>query len=720
MTALHFDIGTLDRGATEVIDIQLTTVGATCGDIWTNNFGARTFGLLLSIRSNDVSVMSGFCEPSIDIEKSTNGLDSDVAPGAQIVAGDPVTWTYVVTNDGDVALANATVTDVPAPAGGIVCDIDGDGALDDTNIIPLLLPGEAVTCEATGIATDGPFTNNASVSGDPVLPDFSDPAIDPADPSTWPADPTAYAAPLDPVTGEPTFEAVTDEDPSNYIGIELDPAIDIEKDTNGAQSDEAPGETLVAGQAVTWTYVVANTGTAALLDAEVTDVGSDGVPIVVDCDIDGDGVFDGTNIIPLLVPGQSATCQSTGVASPGPYSNNASVTGTTALSNEACVCDPTDPSTWPTDPAAFAAYVDPVTGTTLPVSDEDPSNYTGAEPGIDIEKDTNGVQSDDAPGETLTVGDDVTWTYVVVNTGATALLDAVVADSDPSVVVDCDVDGDGVLDGTSTIPFLALGASVTCEATGTAIPGPYTNTATVSGAPALPDFSDPAVDPSDPSTWPTDPAAYAVPLDPDGNPVGPVEDADDSHYTGAPNVFDLALDKALAPGQADSVEIGSNVTFLITVTNEGELDAVDVVITDTLPASMELADSAWVDNGDGTASFTIPGPIVPGESVDVEITVTVLSDGSLENNAEISSATPSFEGQLFAAITDIDSTPGDGVAGDDDQDSAGVSVLAAAVEPPPTLAFTGFESVWLTFVALMMLIAGAVLEITRRRRNHLG
>ena len=894
VTALHFDLGTLGKGATEFIEIQLTTVGAECGDIWTNNFGARTTGLLLSIRSNDVSVMSGFCEPSIDIEKATNGLDSDTPSGAQIVAGDPVTWTYEVTNDGDVALANATVTDVPAPAGGIVCDIAGDGSFSGTNVIPILLPGESVTCEATGIATGGPFANNASVSGDPVLPDFSDPAVDPADPSTWPTDAADYAAPLDPVTGEP-MDPVTDEDPSHYTGVVLEPGIDIEKDTNGAQSDTAPGELLVAGSAVTWTYVVENTGTAALLDAEVTDVDFTGASVLVDCDIDGDGAFDGTNIIPLLLPTEIVTCQSTGTAQPGPYSNNATVTGTTALANEACVCDPTDPSTWPTDPASFDAYVDPTTGETLPVSDEDPSNYTGVEPGVDIEKATNGSDSDEAPGNPIAAGSLVTWTYEVTNTGATALLDATVTDVPaPAGGISCDIDGDGVLDGTNVIPFLAVGASVTCEATGLAQPGGFTNNASVGGAPALPDFATCGCDPSDPSTWPTDPALYEAPIDPStgepftvadedpsnytgftpdpgvdiekdtngvdsdeapgeviafgdaitwtyvvtntggtalsnatvtdntgvivdcdvdgdgvldgtnvipflafgasvtcegtgtaqvgpyenigdvtgdpitpdfatcgcdpedpttwptdasgyepavddsGAPLGPVDDADASHYTGTAT-FDLALDKAIADGQdTANLAIGDDVTYTITVFNQGTVDASDISLIDYTPAALSVNDPDWTVNSDGNAEIDLAGvTLTPGESTTVDITMTILAAGEIDNTAEIANSTAvdangdPVVGADGEPLADIDSDAdtidtdvlSDGVTNnsdgdEDDHDIASISVVAPVTQAPPVLAFTGFTGVQLFVAALLAIGTGFGLMMVGLRRKE--
>ena len=352
VTAVYTHVpGDLNPGDILELELALDTQNHGCNDLWTNTFGARVDNILLPIRSNDVSIMVESCPvPEIDIEKDTNGVDSDVAPGEDVLVGDPVTWTYVVENTGDTALANATVTDTPAPVGGIICDIDGDGVFEGANIIPFLLPGDQVTCQATGIATGGPFTNNANVSGDPIIPDFSDPSIDPDDPTTWPTNPADYVSvPTDDGTPLGPVEA---EDPSNYTGVILEGDIDIEKDTNGVQSDVAPGEDIVAGSLVTWTYVVENTGATALANATVTDTPAPVGGII--CDIDGDGVFEGTNIIPFLPVGGSVTCQATGIATPGPFTNNAGVSGDPVTPDFAtCGCDPLDPATWPTDPADF-------------------------------------------------------------------------------------------------------------------------------------------------------------------------------------------------------------------------------------------------------------------------------------------------------------------------------------------------------------------------------
>ena len=108
----------------------------------------------------------------------------------------------------------------------------------------------------------------------------------------------------DPVPGRPSL---TFDENCRPAG----PAIDIEKSTNGEDADNAPGPSIVVGSAVTWRYVVTNTGTLPLTAVSVTDDKG----VVVNC-----------NGQTTLAPSASMTCTGTGVAVLGQYSNIGSVT----------------------------------------------------------------------------------------------------------------------------------------------------------------------------------------------------------------------------------------------------------------------------------------------------------------------------------------------------------------------------------------------------------
>jgi len=97
------------------------------------------------------------------------------------------------------------------------------------------------------------------------------------------------------------------------------------------------------------------------------------------------------------------------------------------------------------------------------------------QPGIHIEKSTNGHDADTAPGPYVEVGDSVTWTYVVTNTGAVPLSNIKVTDDRLGVIAgpsNGDTNTDGKLD---------TGEIWTYQATGTATLGGYENKGTVTG-----------------------------------------------------------------------------------------------------------------------------------------------------------------------------------------------------------------------------------------------
>ncbi len=118
-------------------------------------------------------------------------------------------------------------------------------------------------------------------------------------------------------------------------------------------------------------------------------------------------------------------------------------------------------------------------------------------------------------------------------------------------------------------------------------------------------------------------------------------------------IYDLALTKTIQ-NQKDSYTKGENITFAITVHNQGELVARNIEVTDYLPAGLELKDANWTQEN-GMIKTTIIGPINPGQSKTVNLTTRIKPDFSgsdILNLAEISKDNSGEYG-----TTDKDSTP---------------------------------------------------------------
>ncbi len=94
------------------------------------------------------------------------------------------------------------------------------------------------------------------------------------------------------------------------------------------------------------------------------------------------------------------------------------------------------------------------------------TNISQAQTTIELKKYTNGLHANSSPGPNIQVGDEVVWQYVVTNTGDTALSNINVTDNQ-GVSVTCPA------------TTLAIGDSMICEGTGTAVEGQYQNTGTV-------------------------------------------------------------------------------------------------------------------------------------------------------------------------------------------------------------------------------------------------
>ncbi len=130
-------------------------------------------------------------DPSLTLQSLVNGVDGNAAPGPYVAEGTTITWSYVVTNTGNVPLASVTVNsthDAAVNCGGGSNIVQGN-----------LAPGAAVTCSATSEAAvfeAGLQTTEGTVS----------------------------AAAVDPSSGT-TLSQVSARDPHNYTPVRLPGAL---------------------------------------------------------------------------------------------------------------------------------------------------------------------------------------------------------------------------------------------------------------------------------------------------------------------------------------------------------------------------------------------------------------------------------------------------------------------------------------------------------------
>ena len=169
----------------------------------------------------------------ISLRKYTNGEDADTPTGPTVPPGSQVTWTYIITNTGSITLTDLVLTDDKV---GLI----GPGGLSNCPPAGTILgPGDSLICTATGVAQAGQYANIGVVTG------------------------TTQIGVVFP------RQTVTDTNPSHYFGN--GPAIAIKKYTNGEDADTPTGPFIPTNGAVTWTYVVTNTGNLVLNPVTVTD-----------------------------------------------------------------------------------------------------------------------------------------------------------------------------------------------------------------------------------------------------------------------------------------------------------------------------------------------------------------------------------------------------------------------------------------------------------------
>ena len=449
--------------------------------------------------SNHFGVQAG-----VNVVKSTNGQDANTATGPILAVGSTATFTFVVTNAGNVALGTVVVRDDNGTPGNAADDFNAILQSGDTNSNSRLDTTETWTYQATRVVTAGQYSNIGTVTGNPVDVNGAD------------------------IAG---VADATDTDPSNHFGATAN--INVVKSVDGQDANTTTGPTLGVGTTATFTYVVTTTGNVPLGTLLVRDDNGTAGNTADDFN----ATFQGgdTNSNSRLDLTETWTYQATRTVVAGQYTNIATASG-----------NPVD-----TTGADIAALTD--------VTDTDPANYFGAAAAVNVVKSVNGQDANTTTGPTLIVGSTATFTYVVTNTGGTALATVVVRDDNgtPGNTADDfnatlqsgDTNNNGRIETTETWTY---------NATRTVVAGQYSNIATVTGNPVDGTGADIAglADATD-----TDPANYFG-------------------VTAGINVVKSTNGQDANTATGPLLAVGATATFTFVVTNTGSAALGTVVLRD--------------------------------------------------------------------------------------------------------------------------------------------
>ena len=122
------------------------------------------------------------------------------------------------------------------------------------------------------------------------------------------------------------------------------------------------------------------------------------------------------------------------------------------------------------------------------------------------------------------------------------------------------------------------------------------------------------------------------------------DDYDDATITVLQQQFDLRLAKELKTSATPYSFPGSTVTYRVTITNEGDLEALNIQLRDYIPLGLVLADNNWSDTQRQYGGTQHRHP-APGTASSFDITFTVSPDLPVRfysNYAEIGAATNSM------------------------------------------------------------------------------
>jgi LPXTG-site transpeptidase (sortase) family protein len=618
---------------------------------------------------NDTDTVSS--APAIALTKTATLDDTVVAPSGVVNAGDRITYTFSVKNTGNVIITNIVVTDPLLPT--LSCTIAS------------LAPGATASCTAS---------NNIYI-------------LTQADIDAGSRANTATATGKDPGNND-----VTDTD-SKTVTLTQNPSLNVVKSSTTTSI-------TAAGQVAPYTFTVTNTGNVTLTNVTVTDAKCDASPTLQSGDTDNDSKLDltetwvftcshtvtqaevdaGGNLsntvtadstesgpdtdtlnIPITqtasmtVEKSSAT---TSLSAPGKVTYNYQVTNTgnvtltgISLSDDNdnddmnCPAATLAPSATMTCSATHTftqAELDAggtLDNTVTASSNEAPDATDNLSIPINQNPELTIVKSSDATG-TNAVGDTITYTYDVENTGNVTLTNVTVTDAHAGLSAITCTPAQG-----ST---LAPGDTMQCTATYVLTQddidaGKVDNTGVVTGTP----------------------------------PSGLKVTDDDLLSEPIAQAPGIDVQKTLVSVTFDSPQL-IRMTYSIVVTNTGDTTLTQIQVTDDLASAFAPASSFSIvsvlssvftvnpafNGSSNTNLLTGTDALAPADSGTITLVVLVDSGGDADNytNTAVSSGKP----PSGPDVTDTDSTSGPSFV--DPVVTKAVNPSQAAVGDPVTFTIT--------------------------------
>ncbi|WP_109745330.1 DUF7507 domain-containing protein [Arcicella aurantiaca] len=374
------------------------------------------------------------------------------------------------------------------------------------------------------------------------------------------------------------------------------------------------------GDEITYTITVKNAGTDPATNVQVRDILPTGVTFVssTDFSLSGGGILTSNNIAQIAVNGQATLTFKAKVVASGSITNKAQIIKS----------DQFDPDSQPNN------------GTDNNEDDTDAVTIGGQQADLSLKKDIDKFNPN--------VGDIVTYSITVNNAGPSTATGVEVKDILPAGLQFVSSTG------TPAADFTLFGTDTLKAQIGTV----------QIGTPKIVTFKAKVLAPIGTNTQIINKAeiSKADQQDPDSQVNSGTSDGQDDTDDAILTIQTADL-KLLKTVSNPSPTVGSNITYSLTITNEGSSAATNVEITDVLPAGLQFVSSLnFVENPAGTLKTTIAN-LASGTNRTITFVAKVTQAGVIINKAEITKS------DQF----DPDSQPNTGTE-DGQDDTGGVTI----------------------------------------------